>query len=578
MMTPEQVSLVPLRGGIFALVMTVMLIATGMAGFWGTHRHHEEQSRRLSAMEDLVWQAILIHDARTGAAEMAMVSGDAQSIQRYRSLATESARVARKLHEMRITPATESVLSNLDAMTKIEDQAIATGELRTRPPDALLWQHEAAAARLRLTLEALPRETTKQRKLLSERRSELSRWLVSILALATATLVVSSLLITRTTRKQIASKRHADQRYNQASRQNRLILDATADGIVGIDREGEVVFFNPSAARMAHVDLQTGVSPAVHILNALQAARAELMPALVAGEVIVPREFDLVRDDGSTLPAEISAAPLRDDEGLVCGGVFTIRDVTQRRELDVMKSQFVATVSHELRTPLTAIRGSLTLLSGGHFGTLVERGQRLLTIAINNTDRLSRLVNNILDLERIESDSSMELARCNGGELALQTVETMRGIAEASDIRLLVSPADVDIRADGDRIVQVLTNLIGNAIKFSPAGSTIDVGVRRREREAVFHVRDQGRGIPAEKLELVFGRFQQVDASDAREKGGTGLGLAICRSIVEEHGGRIRVESTEGKGSTFTFTIPLFAEAAEVAEAFPLASMLAQQA
>jgi signal transduction histidine kinase len=239
-----------------------------------------------------------------------------------------------------------------------------------------------------------------------------------------------------------------------------------------------------------------------------------------------------------------------------------------------MKSQFVATVSHELRTPLTAIRGALTLISGGHLGTLMERGQRLLAIAINNTDRLTRLVNDILDLERINSDSSMQFARCNAGELVLQTVETMRGIAEGHDIRLLVSPGAVDIHADGDRIVQVLTNLIGNAIKFSPAGSTIDVGVRRREREAVFHVRDQGRGIPSEKLELIFARFQQVDASDAREKGGTGLGLAICRSIVEEHEGRIRVQSVEGKGSTFTFTIPVFAAAGEVVHAYPLASML----
>ena len=201
-----------------------------------------------------------------------------------------------------------------------------------------------------------------------------------------------------------------------------------------------------------------------------------------------------------------------------------------------------------------------------HFGTLAEKGQRLLNIAINNADRLTRLVNDILDLERIRSDeASMRRVRCDAGELVMQTSEAMRALTEGNGISLLVSPMALDVRADGDRVVQVLTNLIGNAIKFSPAGSAIDVGVRRKDGEAIFHVRDHGRGIPPEKLEAIFGRFQQVDVSDAREKGGTGLGLAICRSIVEEHGGRIWVESIEGEGSTFAFTIPLFDEEEESA-------------
>jgi PAS domain S-box-containing protein len=576
MMTSEHVSLVPLRGGIAALVVTAILIATGVAAFWRSHRHIDQQAKRLSAMDDLVWQAILIHDARAGAAEMAVLSGDKVAIRRYRSLAGESARVAQKLHEMGITPATASVLSTLDELTKIEDEAIAAAERQNRPPNEFLEQHEDASTQHRLALEALPRETAKQRTRLREERVEMSRWLVCIMGLATATLVLSSLLIVRTSRKQLLSKRDAERRYAQASRQNRLILEATADGIVGIDADGEVVFFNPSAVRMVRVDPTSGFSPSVHILKSLAPAHETLMAALTAGDAIEPREFDLLRGDGTTLPVEISAAPLRNEDGQCCGGVFTIRDATQRRELDAMKSQFVATVSHELRTPLTAIRGALTLLSGGHLGTLVEKGQRLLAIAINNTDRLSRLVNDILDLERIQSRSSMTLARCNAGELVVNTVDAMRGLAEGNDIRLLASPMDVDIHADGDRVVQVLTNLIGNAIKFAPGGSAINVGVRRSEREAVFHVRDHGRGIPQEKLEMIFGRFQQVDASDAREKGGTGLGLAICRSIVEEHGGNIGVESVPGEGSTFTFTIPLFAAAAEVAgaRAHPLTTML----
>jgi PAS domain S-box-containing protein len=570
----EKVSLLPLRGAIIALGLTAVLITTGVFSFWRAHRQHEEQSKRLMVMDDLVWQAILVHDARASAAEMAVLSGDVQSIKRYRSLAAESNRVSKKLHAMGITKGTEEVLASLDALTRIEDRAIGIAEQQSHAPSAFLQEHADAATQHRLSLEALPRETARQRTILREKRIARTRQLIGVLALATATLALSSLLIVRTMKRQLLFKRDAEHRYAEASRQNRLILEATADGIIGIDHEGNVVFFNPAAARMTGVDPQSGLPPSHHILTALDSARVTLMPVLMTGLPVEPREFDLVRGPDSMLPTEISAAPLRDEDGAVCGGVFTIRDVTQRRELDRMKSQFVTTVSHELRTPLTAIRGSLSLITGGHLGTLAEKGQRLLNIAINNADRLSRLVNDILDLERIKSDdASIRRVRCNAGDLVMNTSDTMRCLAEGNGMALLASPAHLDVRADGDRIVQVLTNLIGNAIKFSAAGSTIDVGVRQKDGEAIFHVRDNGRGIPPEKLEAIFGRFQQVDASDATEKGGTGLGLAICRSIVEEHGGRIWVESCPGEGSTFAFTIPLFEEGAETGSQ-SLAAML----
>jgi CheY-like chemotaxis protein len=185
-----------------------------------------------------------------------------------------------------------------------------------------------------------------------------------------------------------------------------------------------------------------------------------------------------------------------------------------------------------------------------------------LEIAVNNTDRLVRLINDILDIERMQLGKvSMQRRLCDTATLLTQAVEEMQAMADGAGVTLAVTPFPLRVWADPDRIVQTLTNLLSNAIKFSPAGGTVWVTVARQKEEAVFTVRDQGRGIPADKLETIFERFQQVDASDARKRGGTGLGLAICRSIVRQHEGRIWAESVFGKGSAFFFTLPVWKEA-----------------
>ncbi len=238
-----------------------------------------------------------------------------------------------------------------------------------------------------------------------------------------------------------------------------------------------------------------------------------------------------------------------------------VRDVAAQQRLDKAKSEFISVVSHELRTPLTSIRGALGLLARGTLGTLEPKGQRMLEIASVNTDRLVRLINDILDIERLESGKApLQLQECDAAHLVRQAVETMRAMADAAGVELRAEAGPSAVSADPDRVVQTLDNLINNAVKFSPRGSTVTVASERRDGEVVFSVADRGRGIPPEKLETIFGRFQQVDASDSRQKGGTGLGLAICRSIVTQHGGRIWVESTPGEGSTFLFTIPALPE------------------
>jgi Amt family ammonium transporter len=232
-------------------------------------------------------------------------------------------------------------------------------------------------------------------------------------------------------------------------------------------------------------------------------------------------------------------------------------DVTAQREVERMKEEFLSVVSHELRTPLTSIRGSLGLLAGGLAAGLPEKGQRMLDIAVRNTDRLARLINDILDIERIKSGRvRMERAACDAGELMQQAAEAMLGTAEQAGVRIVIEPLAARVWADPDRMVQTLDNLISNAIKFSPHGATVRLSAEQQGEIVVFQVRDEGRGIPADKLETVFERFQQVEASDFREKGGAGLGLAICRSIVDGLGGRIWVESTPGQGSSFFVALP----------------------
>jgi signal transduction histidine kinase len=223
-----------------------------------------------------------------------------------------------------------------------------------------------------------------------------------------------------------------------------------------------------------------------------------------------------------------------------------------------MKQEFISIVSHELRTPLASIRGSLGLLAAGVLTNKPETAQQMLQIAASDTERLVRLVNDILDLERLESNK-VELIKqwCDAAALMRQSVETLQPLAEENQIALSFSSPEIQIWAERDRIVQTLVNLLSNAIKFSPPNSTVTLSASSLADRVLFQVKDQGRGIPADKLETIFGRFQQVDASDSRQKGGTGLGLAICSSIVQQHGGRIWVESELGKGSTFYFTLPL---------------------
>ncbi|MBE8991798.1 ATP-binding protein [Nostoc sp. LEGE 12450] len=259
---------------------------------------------------------------------------------------------------------------------------------------------------------------------------------------------------------------------------------------------------------------------------------------------------------------------LIDLAGVPCA-LLIANDITERKRLE---NEFISLVSHELRTPLTSTMGALDLLGSEQLGTLNEQGQKVLSIATTNTERLIRLVNDILDLERMKSGKIFtRKMKYNAADLLTNATEAMQAMADQFQVKLIINPVEVELWADPDRLLQTLTNLLSNAIKFSEPGDTVYISATLSESQGVeseenqpllpkyllITIKDQGRGIPEDKLQIIFERFQQVDASDSRNKGGTGLGLAICRDIIQQHDGKIWVQSTLGEGSTFYVLLPL---------------------
>jgi len=348
------------------------------------------------------------------------------------------------------------------------------------------------------------------------------------------------------------------------ARQNEVLLTSVADGIYGVDADGRITFVNPAGAALLcyPVDELTGsrAHQAFHAPTELGSPHpwqgCYITESIRDGVVTSSEEDTYVRADGSHIPVEITCSPLLDGP-TIRGAVVAFRDITQRREVDRIKNEFLSVVSHELRTPLTSIRGSLGLLSGGSLGELSPPAGRMAAIALDSSERLTRLIDDILDMERIESGTMpMNFVEHDATDLIRTAVGQLEGLSQASGVRLETVATGGRVVGDSDRIVQTLTNLIGNAVKFSAAGGVVRVSSAEHDARVRFRVADEGRGIPSEKLERIFERFEQVDSSDTRLKGGSGLGLAISKGIVERHGGRIWAESTPDVGTVVSFDIP----------------------
>lgn len=312
---------------------------------------------------------------------------------------------------------------------------------------------------------------------------------------------------------------------------------------------------NSSFLRMSGYSLQEVIGHTAAELNlgVTQEMYDNALQKLLQTGALHNQEFEFRTKSGEVRIVLLSIE-LIELSGIQCA-LNIINDITERKRLE---DEFISLVSHELRNPLTSLVGSLDLLGTGNLGTLTSKGQQVLNIAIANTERLIRLVNDILDLERMKSGKvTMEKVKCNCQDLLIQAAEAMQGMAEQAQITLVTKTLTAELLVDPDRILQTLTNLISNAIKFSEPGSTVWLLAQLHSDHIQIQVQDQGRGIPVDKLQTIFERFQQVDASDSRKKGGTGLGLAICRKIIEQHHGKIWAQSVLGQGSTFHITLPL---------------------
>ncbi len=337
------------------------------------------------------------------------------------------------------------------------------------------------------------------------------------------------------------------------------VLEAAPDTMVVVNHTGEIVLLNLQAEKEFGYRRDELLGQNINkIIPERMAERliAKGPRASLPLEISTERQLTGRRKDGGEFPIEIMLSPLESAER-----ILVIRDISVRRQTERLKDEFVATVSHELRTPLTSISGSLGLLAGQWASKLPESAARLLTIAHTNSQRLVRLLNDILDIEKIESGHVVfNLSRVAVRPLVESSIEDNRGFAASYGVSVQLDPTstDVDANVDPDRLAQVITNLLSNAIKFSPTDGEVVVAVERDSGNVRITVRDHGSGIPDEFKLHIFEKFAQADATNTRKKGGTGLGLCIVKQIVERLGGKVGFEDAPGGGTTFYVDLPVW--------------------
>ena len=345
---------------------------------------------------------------------------------------------------------------------------------------------------------------------------------------------------------------------------HQVIVENIVDGLISINEQGIVQDFNHAAEKIFGYRAEEIIGLNVKRLmpepyhsqhDGYLKAYHDSGEAKIIG---IGREVIGKRKDGSTFPMDLAINEMWFGEQRFFSGI--VRDITERKYVEKMKNEFISTVSHELRTPLTSIRGSLGLLLGGIVGKLPDQAMEMLRIAGNNTTRLLMLINDILDIQKIESGKmAFHNERFALMPFLEQAVQEHTAYGEQHHVRFVITQRVNSARllADKARLMQVMGNLLSNAAKFSPEGEQVEIAVSRKNEDFLrIAVSDVGPGIPEDAMESLFEQFTQVDSSDTRKKGGTGLGLAITKAIVENLGGEISVDSDVGKGSTFYVDLP----------------------
>ncbi len=561
---------VSIIAALAALASILIVFAVGFASFkeFATSQHAREDliySSTIRADLQFIYEQILTAES---AARGFVITGEdeflpplrethasiLQKIQQVAAFAVERPEHTALLAELaRLTDEEMRLLQDMvDARTK--QGAYAATVLQVRRGKQIMDRIAATVQDVSDAEIAAIAARTREVRIVGQRTKET---LITLLAAAIAVVCASTMIVIA----HLIGRRRAEQALGDTLSRHRAILASAMDSIVTVHESGRIETTNPATSRLlgwtqeelagCHLgmlfEIPDGCSEADFVAGLSEAARD-------GGDV---RELVGRRKDGTTVPVDVAIGEMRASGGRSL--VAILHDITERKRAEVMKNEFVSTVSHELRTPLTSIAGSLGLLAGGAAGVLPEGAQRLVTIASQNSRRLVRLINDILDIEKMHS-ASVTFARqpVALAGVAKRALEETSGYAMAHDVSLSLSVAarDTEVMGDSDRLMQVLTNLISNAVKFSPAGSAVTVRVTRGPATVRISVCDHGTGIPESFRGAIFTRFAQADNSDSRQRGGTGLGLAIAKEIVDRHQGTLTFETEMGVGTTFHMDLP----------------------
>lgn len=375
-----------------------------------------------------------------------------------------------------------------------------------------------------------------------------------------------------TVQEELVERKRAEEAVRESQERYRELYDYAPIAYYSIEAEdGRIRMANRRLAEMVGYAMDDLIGRPVFDLYADTPAGKEKVRKVFerfrAGEEIRDEELQMKKANGELIWVSVTARPVRAADGKIVHSRSMALDITERKEAARLKNEFISTVSHELRTPLTSIVGSLGLITGGAVGEIPSRVKAMIDIAYKNSERLVRLINDILDIEKIESGKMVfNFKPTELLPLVEQCIEANRAYAQRLGVsfRLNEKLPGVKVNADGDRLMQVMTNLLSNAAKFSPAGGSVDISMTRHNSSIRVAVRNYGPGIPEEFRSSLFTRFSQ-DTFQTRDRGGTGLGLSIAKSIVEKHGGQIGFESESNAGTTFYFDLPEWRERESVA-------------
>lgn len=353
----------------------------------------------------------------------------------------------------------------------------------------------------------------------------------------------------------ITEYHQAQEALQQSEARQRALLQALPDTIWHMTSDGILLDYKPSKDLRPILGIDQYIGKRVDQIKSFPVTDQVLRNLKFAMERKETQKFEYqIADNQDVYDREARVVPSGKDEALMI-----ISDITDRKRVDRLKNEFISMVSHELRTPLTSIRGSLGLIAGGTAGKVSAQAQSLVDIAYKNSERLIRLINDILDIEKIESGKMMfDVKPIELMPLLVQALQANCAYGHQFGVEFALENEvpGVRVKADPDRLTQVITNLLSNAAKFSPRGSTVDIGVTRHDSSVRVSISDHGTGVPEEFRGRIFQKFAQADSSNTRQKGGTGLGLSISKAIVERLGGTIGYQTAPETGTTFYFDLP----------------------